>query len=297
MVKRLVAALLLVPVLVFGQTATFTPTPTNTPTITRTPTRTPTPTITPTRTLYPTLVKNKIPVGPFTIVTRQGRPIPGSTATITDLLGGAVITWTDRAGTTVFDGTVNPNNILTFFADPGIYYVSVGNLGETKLFWTAVVGDDSSTVSVDRTADMLLRTLATTPTINCPASGSFCTLDYVHTAKRTAVFDFVLPSTTLKFNTILLSYTGVAGTVVWTLDWCSTTTGELACVPNSANEVAFSSVSLAGRTDALITASQWDTSWPASSHIVVWVSRDPLNAADTIDVTLPLQNVRMEFLR
>lgn len=262
----------------------------------------------------------RFPSNPMTIVGLQGRPIPQANVNVTDLAGVPVTVYVDSTSGAVLT-LVPPSGVLQFWvADfPGIYIVNVQGQDLTRRYYTTVgigVGPNVNTISIDRTADLLLTNTTLSgldqPTLDCGRVDAPCRLMYVAPtpqADQCAYFDFITPSYPITFKSLLLSWHQLLDTtgessrnMVWGVNWCTYKVGEVFCDPVSAANLftmtSHPNTVAQARVDVTVLPNQWPTTWEPQDHVSIAVCAqwtDPRNNLITMDVAL--ENVRLEVSR
>lgn len=253
---------------------------------------------------------DKYPCSPMFLADPQGRPLPLANVSVTDLnnVQQTVYLTTGGGGATT-NPVVPPNQVLQFYVDiAGEYITTVVSSGTTKQYWVSCglgFGDSVALVSIDRTADLLLLSTTNPPALGCP-NNMPCNLQFAPDDDQFAIFDFVMPSGfALDFQSArLVWHRGVlagSGSVVWSLNWCVYIVGEIPCDPTLAvNEVK--KTTTAGGSMIRVDTT-WDVTlvaagaWPEAAHVVVALTREGLDASDTLTVPVEMENIQLEFLR
>lgn len=249
------------------------------------------------------------PCNPVLIAGPQGRPIPNATVQVVNLDGSPLVNgvWLNSMGTQQFLGLLPPDQVLQVFADPGIYRTDISGAGLTKSYEVVCGGGFGSlgNISIDRTADLLLRTTDSPPNGFGCVNNLPCTTAFDPDVLQFVVFDFVMPSHfPLTFLSALLTwhtYLAGPGDVVWSLNWCTYGTGQAPCDPSNGTHKqtkTSTALSLMERVDVV-----WDASlvgagaWAVGTHVVVAISREAENPADTLQTDAGLENIQLEFAR
>jgi len=242
------------------------------------------------------------PSDPLTVVDLQGRPIPGNVVSIVDTSGNPVSVWNDMGGTQAFAYVVPSTGILQFFANPGIYRVTITGLGLTRIYWVNVSGTSITSIpyiAIDRTAVMIAEVATgNPPTLVCVVNNP-CQLIYNRVnGNQIVAIDFVMPTFPLSVRSLSWEWypsTGI-GTSVWNVDWCTYQEGADICAPTGANSQTVASFGqfLNKRTDLDITFTPPATMWSFDSHVVLFITHMTTDARDNVQ-TLSVDNLRMEF--
>lgn len=254
------------------------------------------------------------PCSPVFIAGPQGRPIPNAVVSVVNLDGSPIANgvWLNSSGTQPFINLLPADQVLQVFADPGIYRTDMSGAGLTKTYEIVCgtgVGSSFNTISIDRTADLLLLTTALPPTKGC-VDNYPCLLTYLPVVQQFATYDFRMPASfPLTFKTLTIQWAGAgvvqAGArVVWVVDWCVFKTGEIMCDPSLGGHTVTKASTVAGAfemVDATFTTTDIPAaSWVASDHVVVMIKRDgadPREGVPSAFLAAELLNVQMEFSR
>lgn len=247
-----------------------------------------------------------LPCSPVFIAGPQGRPIPGAVVSVVNTNNTPIASgvWANTTGTVPFTGQMPTNQILQVFIEPGIYQATVSGSGVTKTY-DIICGDGFGssvrTISISRSAELLLNTMPNAPILDCSATGTPCLQIFSGGVDSPVTFDWVAPSYPVTFESILVTWHTAdvpVGMAVWRLDWCTYAEGDLNCVPSGAHAVDVTSVATAGhrRVDMLVLPVQWPLAWNANDHVVVSIERHGSDTRDTLAI-VAIENVRMEMLR
>lgn len=257
---------------------------------------------------------------PLLVVGPQGRPIPNGTFSVANTAGVVQTVYGNSSGTTVVasptsSGAVpsQPIPILSFYAAPGSYLVTVSGEGVTRQYPVVVSAPATTTTpipsqpSVYRGAANWNVQLTTSPGYVAPVGGAAPYLAFAGGAgtSEVAEIDFLMPSYALSHVTSTLTWgpaTSAAGSVAWQLAYCTYAEGEARCTPSfGSNVVTLVSPApgVAGqRIDAVADSpTDWNTSWAASTHVVIHLRRNRTNPSNTYGGEARFEGLQLEFQR
>lgn len=259
--------------------------------------------------LFPTIVFGqtiiKYPSTPMLIVGPQGRPIPDGLASVSDLSGVPVTTFTGLTG-----ATANPRpfivpatGIVQFFADPGLYSVTVTGNGVNRTFYVPVgtgVPTSSRFISISRQATNFDLNVTSPGTLSCPLDKPCC-ISLDDDVSRSFQFDWIMPSFGLDLLTFMISFTTDTGNngraAAFETRWCTYGNNEAICTPANGFDSSITVSSDGKRTDLTITQASLSTLWEESDHVRVLVFREPGDADDTVVGNICVENIVLEFER
>lgn len=250
---------------------------------------------------------NYAPAGPFTIVGPQGRPMPGATVVVTDMLDNEVTIYTTPEGITEHSGLLPQSNVLQFFAAPGVYFVTINGQGITYTFYTVIFDaiEKVAQTSIARSAEMLLTNTSAPPELLCPTDLP-CGLLYATTGTEVAFFNFVSPPFPMHFEMLTISWQTLSGysllnDAVWAVDWCAFSVGDVPCFPDGTNRELKTSTALGEekRVDLDFVDEDFPVGFPTADEdlIVITVERWGTNISDTINSDVVLLGVRLDITK
>lgn len=252
----------------------------------------------------------KLPCDPVLLVGPEGRLIPNANVSITNLDGSQIVggVWSNYGKTIAFDGRIPASEILQVFIDPGVYNVSLSGAGLTKTYIIRCgggFGEGVRTISIDRTADVILINTSSPPFLAC-VTGNPCRLEFGADDTEFAMIDFILPSYPVILTSVLFSWSGsppghTGERARWTLNWCKYVVGEPPCDPTGSIHpfsVLSTMTTSFARVDVLINTIVWDTAlWAPDDHIVMSIAREGDAGDDTLLGFGMLENIRLEFTK
>lgn len=247
------------------------------------------------------------PSNAVTIVGQQGRPLPNTTISITDVSGVPIGAYggafTDPSGCTP-STIVDPTGVYQFFTVvAGEWIVTVQGQGLTRRYYTTSgIGVGGVATSIDRTAEVMIGHQSDTLQLFCDGGRIPCGWHFVNGFNNFVFIDFIMPSFRLVLSDILLSWVpmlGSNGTAVWSITWASYKSGEAVTHPSEVDPTGLTLLSTAPsdtRTDVSTTINPLPD-WQPQDHVVIFIWFVGADARNTISGPLFLENVRLEFVR
>jgi hypothetical protein len=250
------------------------------------------------------------PSDPVFVYDNNGRPLSGATVTVTDINGGDVEIYGNKAGTLAYSYSTPASGLVQFYGEAGYYHVTAAKSGVTRVWDStirdAVSGEEADTVDdvfINFNADQISFGLSDDPPLVCSnARGCYLSMFSI---SDDPIFEIrlVMPPFALNMEVLRVRYSfgalSPATRAVFRIEWCQYGENQQPCTPSVSQQfIALLTPSTTNTRYLDITQADYNMNWDVNKTVRMWFARlhsDPQDTASSQDIRI--EGVSYEFSR